>query len=169
MNVALTLLTGEAQEMAEVQKVIDDAPTHAERVTGHPPGPSDALSLFSILPEGVDYAGKFVWAVKVDDGTTVGVVDVIRGWPNASTATIGLLLLAEQHRGAGIGRRAYAAVESEIRSWPQVTSLRAAVVATNADVVAFWTRMGFADTGERKPYRYDKLISQSWILTKYLI
>ncbi len=66
------------------------------------------------------------------------------------------------------GRGAYAPVESEIRNWPDATSLRAAVVATNAEVVAFWTRMGFIDTGERKPYRYDKLTSQSWILTKHL-
>lgn len=55
-----------------------------------------------------------------------------------------------------------------MRHWPEIESLRVAVVRTNADVLPFWRRMGFTETGETKIYTYDKLVSESIILPKSL-
>ena len=55
-----------------------------------------------------------------------------------------------------------------MRWWPQVYTLRLAITATNAEVAAFWHRMGFSETSEVRPYHYDKLVSESIILTKPL-
>jgi ribosomal protein S18 acetylase RimI-like enzyme len=44
--------------------------------------------------------------------------------------------------------------------------VRAAVVQTNIQVLSFWQRCGFRDTGERKPYKYDKLVSSAIILDR---
>jgi GNAT superfamily N-acetyltransferase len=167
--VSLQRLTGEGQEIAALQRVLEGAGSYAERVTGHPPGHGhgDAQRLFSNVPEGVDYEHTFVWGVLAA-GKMVGVVDVIRGWPNPDTALLGPLLLTDAYGGRGLGRRAYAAVEEQVRSWPEIRSLRAAVVATNSAVLPFWERMGFSATGEVRPYRHDKLTSQSIVLTKSL-
>ena len=102
------------------------------------------------------------------DGEMVGCADVIRGWPSVDTAHIGLLVLDESHVGRGLGGGASEAIEALVRRWPQVSTLRLAIVATNAEVVAFWDRLGFSETGEVRPYHYDKLVSESIILTKPL-
>jgi RimJ/RimL family protein N-acetyltransferase len=167
VTVKLRLLKGEPEEMAELQRVLEGAPTYAERVTGYPPGAADAQSAFTILPEGVDHADKFVWGLITDEGM-VGCIDVIRGWPSADTAHVGLFLIDEAHTRQGLGQAAFEALEAEVREWPGITSLRAAVVATNAEVLPFWQRMGFAETGEVKPYRHDQLVSESIILAKKL-
>lgn len=170
MNVVLRLLTGTEPEMAALQRVLEDAPAYSERVTGHPPGPADAQSTFSVLPDGMDYRSKFVWGVLLDgaDSGWVGALDVIRGWPDPTTALLGLLLIAEPHQGRGLGRAAYEAVEAEIRGWPEIDRVRVAVVETNADTLPFWSRMGFTETGKTRPYAYDKLRSRSIILTTSL-
>ncbi|MFF0266481.1 hypothetical protein [Kribbella sp. NPDC004536] len=54
-------------------------------------------------------------------------------------------------------------------SWPEVRTLRLAVVDTNAEVATgFWERQGFKATGEARPYRYDKLESTARLYEKQL-
>jgi hypothetical protein len=78
----------------------------------------------------------------------IGCADLIRGWPSPSTVLTRLWKLR-----CGTGRKL---IRCGWRWW------------TNADVVPFWRKMGFSETGETKPYTYDKLVSESIILTKSL-
>jgi hypothetical protein len=55
-QVTLRALGGEPDEMLALQRVIEDAPRYAHLITGVPPGPADAQSLYTILPEGKSYA-----------------------------------------------------------------------------------------------------------------
>jgi hypothetical protein len=40
------------------------------------------------------------------------------------------------------------------------------VVRTNDNVLGFWRRMGFTETGEVRPWRYDKLQSEAILMDK---
>ena len=66
----------------------------------------------------------------------------------AAWFVLGLLLFAEDAQGRGHGRRVVAQVERLVAGWPGMVSLRIGVVATNAGGLAFWRKMGFAETGE---------------------
>jgi len=160
----LRLLRGEREEMSELQRVLEGAPQYAERVTGAPPGAADAQSTYGVLPEGKGYEDKFVYGIYAGD-EMVGCVDVIRGWPRPDTAHIGLLLIAEQHQRTGLGRAAYHALQKEIQAWG-AKRVRIGVVRTNDDVLPFWRKLGFAPTGEVKPYRYGPVVSEVLILEK---
>jgi hypothetical protein len=59
-------------------------------------------------------------------------------------------------------------IEAQIHQWRWIRTIRLAVVATNAQVLPFWYRMGFTETGEVRPYRHGKLRSESIILDKPL-
>jgi ribosomal protein S18 acetylase RimI-like enzyme len=163
--VTLRLLDGSPEQMAELQSVLEAAPTYASRVTGLPVGPADAQSTFSIGPPGKSIEDKFVFGIFAG-GSMIGCIDVIRGWPTASTAHIGLLLLAEAHQGQGHGRRAYEELEAIIRTWGRCDRVRAGVVRTNEQVLPFWQRLGFSLTGEIKPYRYAGVRSEVLILER---
>ena len=166
-DVELRELSGEADEMADLQRVLESAPAFNERVTGGPAGPADAQSTFTILPEGKGYDDKFVFGLHVD-GAYVGCIDCIRGWPTPDTALVGLLLVVEPHQRRGIGRAAYARLEERIRAWGTCTRVRIAVVETNDDVVPFWRRLGFVPTGEVKPYVYGSVRSRTVVFERAL-
>jgi RimJ/RimL family protein N-acetyltransferase len=165
--VTLRALLGERAEMAALQQVFESSAAYLNRVTGLPPGPADAQSTYSILPEGKDYDDKFVFGVFVG-ARMVGCVDLIRAYPDRGTAHIGLLLIAEEFQRQGVGAEAYRQIEREIRGWRTCLRIRVGVVGTNHDVLPFWRRLGFVETGERKPYRYANVLSETIVLEKQI-
>lgn len=165
--VRIELLQGEREEMAELQRVLEEAPEYAERVTGAPPGAADAQSLYTILPEGKTYEDKFVFGVFAGE-RMVGCVDLIRGYPTSDTAYLGLLLISEQFQRQGVGSATLGLMEEYVQGWPECGRVRLAVVRTNEEVIPFFRRHGWEPTGEVKPYRYTKVESESILFEKRL-
>jgi len=155
----------EPGDVPAVQALIESDPGYTERVTGYPPGPADAQSLLMMRPEGLPEDAKVVLGAWTDDGL-VALVDLLRGYPETGTVFIGLLQVHGTHQRRGLGASTYKSVEEYVRGWPEVIKLRLAVVDTNADAAKFWTAMGFAATGEARPYRYDKLESVARLYEK---
>ena len=164
----LSELSGHPSEMADLQRVLDQAPAYAERVTGAPPGRADAQSMFTILPDGKTYEDKYVFGIYLGS-QMVGCADLIKAYPRPDTVLLGLLLIAEPFQGQGIGSAAYRAIEDVIRGWNTCAQIRLGVVRTNAEVLPFWTQLGFIETGESKPYRYGPIVSETIILVKSLL
>ncbi|ROS72179.1 ribosomal protein S18 acetylase RimI-like enzyme [Curtobacterium sp. PhB130] len=142
-----------------LQELLESFPAYAERITGYPPGPSDALSALISVPPGFDPAGKRsigLW----DDRELVAFADVLLGYPDPETAYIGLLIVHGAHQGKGLGRRLHDAVLDRVREENSASRIRLGIVERNAEwATPFWTALGYEPTGETKPYRYDKLES----------
>ena len=165
--IAIRRLQGESGELRELQRILEEAPDYARRVTGLPPGSADAQSVFTALPEGKTHADKFVFAIDRDQ-EMVGCADLIRGYPNPATAMLGLLLLSERHQRRGTGRHAYRLLEAFIRGWKSCERVRIGVVRTNEQVTPFWTQLGFTPTGEVRPYRDGAVASEVVVFEKRL-
>ncbi|MER7246178.1 GNAT family N-acetyltransferase [Kribbella sp. NPDC000426] len=152
-----------------LQELIESDPGYTERITGYPPGSADAQSLLMMRPEDLPEESKVVLGAFAAD-RLVAVVDLLRGFPNDQTAFIGLLEVHAKHQGLGYGGATYGLVERYVgTTWPEIRTLRLAVVDTNAEVAAgFWRRQGFESTGEERPYRYDKLESVARLYEKPL-
>lgn len=86
-------------------------------------------------------------------------MDLLRGYPRPGYTFVGVLQVRWELQGSGLGRAVWEHTEDWIQgTWPEATRVRLAVAATNVRVAEpFWTRMGFAPTGEVRPHRYDKL------------
>jgi uncharacterized protein len=166
--VAVTLreVTGDPEELRSLQRVMESDEGFALRVTGHPPGPADAQSTLMLVPEGSSPGDKAPFAVWADD-ELVGILDLLLRYPDEETAYIGLLLIDRARQGQGIGTAAYQALERDVLPrWPWVRRLRLSVVRSNDQVLGFWRRMGFTEAGEVRPWRYDKLESESILMDK---
>jgi ribosomal protein S18 acetylase RimI-like enzyme len=151
-----------------VQTCLEDAPAYWLRITGTGPEPEGARSTFAVLPPGKDYSAKYVMGVFLD-GELVGIVDLIRGFPNQNTAMLGLLLIREKFQRNGIGRQAYFQIEAFVqRQWPEVNCVRIGVIATNEPAFPFWRHLGFKETGERSPYQENEVVSENVVLMKSL-
>src|SRR5947208_3822698 len=145
----LRLLTGAPDEMAALQHVLASAPAYFHTITGLQPGNAEAQSTFTALPPAKNYDDKFVWGFYAGE-RMIGCADVIRGYPVREKAVIGLLLLAEQWQRRGLGRAFALLVEQVIAGWREIATLRVGVVDCNAAALAFWRKLGYAETGEVK-------------------
>lgn len=149
-----------------LQALVESDPGYAERVTGHPPGAADAQSLLMMRPPDLAEHDKLVLGAWEGDDL-IGVVDLLRGWPDADTVHVGLLQVHGAQQGRGLGRVIHEQVLRLVRDWPGMVRLRAAIVATNAaQADPFWRAMGYAPSGEPKPYTYDKLHTTVRIWTR---
>jgi len=166
-QIALRLLTGQAEEMGQLQRVLESAPRYTHLVTGALAGPADAQSAYTALPEGKGYEDKFVFGIFLEE-QMVGCADLIRGYPDSHTAHLGLLLIAEDHQGRGCGTAAYQEIENTVRAWGTCWRMRLGVIRTNSPALAFWRHRGFVETGEFKPYRYGNVVSETIVLHKPL-
>jgi diamine N-acetyltransferase len=155
------------ETLASVQAVIEGAPHYSRLTTGAEPEPNAAANVFEALPPGRTYEDKHVLAVFLND-KQVGLADVIRGFPSPETAMLGLLLLSERNQGSSLGRSTYQRVEELIRTWPEIKRVRIGVVETNAKVLGYWQHMGFAATGETKPYSAGTVSSRVIVLERDL-
>ena len=164
--VGLREVTGDAEELAALQRIFESDEDFAVRVTGHPPGPADAQSTLMFVPEGRSPDDKAVFGVW-DGDELVGLLDLLLRYPDDETVYLGLLLIDRDRQGQGIGAAACQALERDLLPrWPWARRLRLSVVRTNAQVLGFWRRMGFTETGEVRPWRYDKLESEAILMDK---
>lgn len=135
-------------DAAALLPVVLGSPQYSLIVSGRLPNEADVEEILIDRPPGKDAADKFVFGVNAD-GEMVGCVDLIRGYPDAATAFIGLLLLMETHQGQGFGRQVLQMIEQIAPDWA-CTRLRIAVIVTNIAALNFWKKHGFAETGIRK-------------------
>ena len=166
-SVTLRVLVGEPRELVDLQRVIEAAPGYAELVTGVPPGFADAQSTYTALPEGKTYDDKFVYGIYLDD-EMVGCVDLIRGYSDEVTAFLGLLLIGEPFQRRGVGSAAFRAVERVVSNWGSCHRIRLSVLRAHDHAIPFWTSLGFAATGETKPYAYGTVVSEHVLYEKWL-
>lgn len=152
-------------QLDRLQRVIDRAPDYSIRISGHPPERFDPNG--TALPEGKTADDRYLYGVYLGD-EMIGCVDLLRGYPDEKTAMLGLLLLSEQHQRRGFGARTYREVERIISGWPEISLIRAAIIASNDIVIPFWKKMGLVDTGIRKPYREGAIASEYMIFEKAL-
>lgn len=77
-------------------------------------------------------------------------------------------MLADGQQRKGRGKSAYESLEGMISAWHEVVRVRISVVETNSEVLGFWNKMGFKETGVRRPYENGSIKSEAIILEKPL-
>jgi len=87
------------------------------------------------------------------DGRLVALVDLVFGYPEPDDAYLGLLMIAEDARGCGLGTAILKTVKAFAgeRSAPR---LLLGVLDENRRARAFWERQGFAVVRTSGPHKY---------------
>ncbi len=115
--------------------------------------PSPALTdefFFETVPDGtLDDALKLG---LFEGGRIVGIADVGFGFPEAGDAYLGLMQLAGDARGRGLGAAFLAHVETACRA-RGASRLYLAVLSANPKGRAFWDRAGFTVALPARPHR----------------
>ena len=160
------MLTKE-ENLNELQLVHEQAPTYSLNISGELPSSNAAAEVFSAIPENFNYDKKFVIGVWLEN-ELIGIMDLLRGYPNNETAMLGLLLLKEKYQGKGLGKKSFEELLIFINSWAEINKMRISVIENNRQVLEFWHSLGFIETGVRRPYENGKVISEAIVLEKLL-
>jgi ribosomal protein S18 acetylase RimI-like enzyme len=133
----------------ELQAFYEECRDYVELITGAPPAPNEAADLLAALPRGKTHDDKFVVGLFDAPGHLVGVLDVIRDYPEEAEWYLGLLLFGPTSRGRRLGERVYRRLED----WVTAEGGRAIhliVEEQNPRAIKFWQRMGFEVRGMGK-------------------
>lgn len=154
------------EDVGTVQNILDAAPTYTLNTEGVSHDPTGGKGTLTALPPNCTQEQKHVLVIQ-SNNQPIGIVDLIRDFPDPCTSFIGLLLFRETTQHQGFGRKAYEAVEAyAIREFGS-KKLRLAVVDSNP-VQPFWEKMGFRETGELKPHEGHNLKSTKRVMEKSL-
>jgi RimJ/RimL family protein N-acetyltransferase len=137
----------EPGDLPRLQALCERSADYYEAVTAGPPGPSEAHSIYTILPPNRNYDDKFLFGLWIEDDL-IGVIDLVRNYPADSVWMVGLVLLDPAWRGRGLGRE----IVSALLSWMQAkggTTARIAVRQGYA-TLGVWEKLGFERVGSVK-------------------
>ncbi len=139
----LALISGSAVE--ELQVLLERCEDFEVLVTGHPPGPYAAQALLTDAPADHPLRDKFVIGAWTDQGLTAAA-ELLRDFPERHVWYLGLLLVAPENRGQGIGQQILAALKTWIVSQDGRT-IRLIVQEQNPAALRFWLAHGFVQIG----------------------
>ncbi len=160
----IKILEGREGEIAEVQRVLEEAPTYCINVSSNLSSPEDRKELFAAITPGKEFQDNFVFGIYLNNHM-IGCIDLCRGFPNASTVTLGLLLLSENHQRKGLGTKVYNKLEKTIKTWKSIKKIIIGVLVSNEEVLPFWKKLGYKEV-RRKPYKYGSIDTEVITLEK---
>jgi GNAT superfamily N-acetyltransferase len=132
-----------ADDEAAAQTLFEADPNYFEIVEGAPAGSAEFQNTITELAPGKSYEDKFVFCVLNTDGNVVAVIDILRDYPEDGIWFVGLVFVAREQRGQGLGSRLVEAICTHV-AMQGGNAARIAVADKNTDAMRFWERAGFA-------------------------
>ena len=131
----------------------------------HRPGASleDMREGLTALPDGKTAADKY-YVGFFDGETLAALLDLVLDYPDAGTAFIGLFMLDTAYQGHGIGSEILSEAAA-LLARSGCRKLRLAIDKGNPQSEAFWTKNGFALTGEEYPNDFSAYLPMERILS----
>jgi GNAT superfamily N-acetyltransferase len=156
------------ETIPKLQGLLERCADYHLLVSGEPPGSLAAESLLTECPPGYSGEDKVIIGIYTTDANLVGMLDAIRGYPQAECWWVGLLLIDPLFRNKGLGRLIYQSFEQWAGQLGAKTIL-IGVIEENERACRFWKQMGF-EILEKQPPRQFGLNNQVVItMVRYLM
>jgi ribosomal protein S18 acetylase RimI-like enzyme len=155
------------EQMEALQRLLEQCADFTQLVEGESVRPEAAQEIFRSVPEGRSVRDKFLYGLLHRAGNFVGVLEGMRHYPDDTTWWIGLLLLAPETRGHGLGRKIIAGF-SEYVYENQGTAVMLGVVEQNRAAQRFWQRMGFEWVRQTDPRTFGRKTQTIHVMRKEL-
>jgi ribosomal protein S18 acetylase RimI-like enzyme len=107
---------------------------------------TDAKAIASIIQQAGHQILKYV-----EDGTILGCVEIRS---DHDRLYLGMLTVSPQLQGKGIGKLLMKAAEEEAKKL-NCTSVYMTVITVRSELIDWYKRLGYSDTGERKPFQFN--------------
>ncbi len=120
-----------------------------------------ATGLLSACPPGKDVKSDKILTGIYSNNILIGIIDLIKDYPEDGVWTIGYLLIHPHYRNQKIGSNIISALSKQT----DIKKLRCVVQAQNPRALNFWENLGFIITSSIKE-RLGNIESDTFILEK---
>ena len=134
-----------------------------ELVEGQPATAATAAEILGPLESRYADGTKHVWGFE-KEGRLTALAEILEGYPSMREWYIGLLLIAPEERGKGMGTQLCACILEWMRA-EGATTVRLVVQRQNSAARTFWERQGFVVEREVVK-RTGRLEGPVWILAR---
>lgn len=141
------------EDINTIQTLYEKCLDYMLLVDGHPAGKNAAEEEFQTMPPGRSADDKFMLGIVDPLNELIGVLDVVRGYPDEGTWWIGLLLLVPAIRSQGIGKKVLEGFTEYVKA-SGGKAIMLGVVEENERAYRFWSKMGFAFIRETEPTKF---------------
>jgi len=155
------------EDAGRLQALFDRCADYALIVDGEPFSPTAGEDVFHSGPPGKALDDKFVFGLVDVGGDIVGLLEGMRDYPEEGIWWIGLLLLAPEVRGQGVGRKLVERFIEYARS-QGAESLMLGVVVQNRAARRFWEQVEFTWVRTTEPRPFGKKVQAVHVLSRPL-
>jgi len=148
-----------------LQPLYDRCSDFALLVDGEPFSATMAKEGSRAIPEGKSLKDKILFGISRQSGEMVGLLDVVRDYPDEGTWWIGLLLLVPEVRGKGIGGKIVQGFADYIKT-QRGKAIMLGVVELNQPAFEFWQRMGFGLVSKTEPRPFGKKMQAVYVMRR---
>ncbi|EKB25693.1 GNAT family N-acetyltransferase [Aeromonas dhakensis] len=147
----------QASDAPALQRLFELAPAYQAAISHAPLCAQAAEEALTACPPTLPFSKRVIGCWEA--GKLTAVLDLLRGYPEPTTAYLGLLLVGEPWQGAGRGQALYLHACTLARAWG-ATRLRLSVIASNEVALSFWQRRGFTECYRRElaGYRAEVIV-----------
>jgi GNAT superfamily N-acetyltransferase len=156
------------EDAALVQTLFERCRDHMDLVYGRDAAPGMAEEELRSLPAGKQAADKFIFGIFDHENMLVGLLDTLRGYPEAESWFIDHLLMAPGTRSQGLGHEIVQRFAEFARANGAAT-LVLGVVRENARAFQFWKHTGFQFVCETEPQQFGNKIQTVSIMRRTLL
>lgn len=150
-----------------LQKLYQQCTEFAILTDGVPPSPTAALDEFQDLPPGKTTQDKFIFGLFDSGKVLLGMIESIRHYPDNQTWWLGLMMLAPEYRGKGLGADFYRAFEGWV-SAQNIAKISLLAIEVNKPGLRFWQKMGFEIVQTMPPRQFGIKTHKYYILSRQL-
>jgi RimJ/RimL family protein N-acetyltransferase len=111
------------------------------------PSREKAEEIFTALPPDKSYEDKFVLGIFKNSNEIIGIIDIVKNFPDEGQWIIGLLIIDPGERGNGLGKR----VHELLTEWAVklgAKSFRIGAIEDNHKGIKFWSGLGYTKIKE---------------------
>ena len=124
-----------------------------------------AEELFNELPQGKASEDKVIMGLFKKDETIIGIIEMIKGYPDSDCWFIGQMMINPIHQGRGLGKNFYQGCECWIYK-QGVSRLRLGVLQENEKAYKFWQGLGFEKVYSKENYRMKDKETTVYVMEK---
>ena len=127
----------------ELQKLLEQSNDYYKLAFQRDVESNDAQELLTMLPEGKTSENKFNYGIY-DSNELIGVIDLIKDYPEEKTWFLGLLLINPHQRGNGLGAKVFNSLQSNLKN-TDAKKIKLSVVEQNIKALDFWKKLNFKE------------------------
>ncbi|MGK7926579.1 MAG: N-acetyltransferase family protein [Spirulina sp.] len=132
---------------------------------GIPPSPTAAREEFKDVPEGKTLEDNHILGLFDANNILLGTIVAYRHYPNDRTWWIGLMMLAPEWRGRGLGAAFYRAFEGWVLV-RGISEISLCAIAANELGLKFWQKMGFEVIRKTPPRQFKAKTHEVYVLSR---